>query len=131
MKQRALAGFEKYGKVARRAQFLADMDQVMSWDKLVGLIRPHYPTMGEQGGRPAVPAGAYAPGVLPATVVQPVGSGRRRGVVRLGHHAPLCGRGLGLRRPPDETTFDPALPLEPELELRTYQHYGCQLLGER
>jgi IS5 family transposase len=55
MNQRTLAGFEKYGKVTRRAQFLADMDQVMPWDKLIGLIRPHYPTMGEQGGRPAIP----------------------------------------------------------------------------
>jgi len=55
MKQRTLAGFEKYGKVTRRAQFLADMDQVMPWDKLIGLIRPHYPTMGEQGGRPPIP----------------------------------------------------------------------------
>ncbi len=55
MNQRTLAGFEKYGKVTRRAQFLADMDQVMPWDKLIGLIRPHYPTMGEQGGRPPIP----------------------------------------------------------------------------
>jgi transposase, IS5 family len=55
MKQRTLAGFEKYGKVTRRAQFLADMERVMPWDKLMGLIRPHYPTMGEQGGRPPIP----------------------------------------------------------------------------
>jgi IS5 family transposase len=55
MNQRTLAGFEKYGKVTRRAQFLADMESVMPWDKLIGLIRPHYPTMGEQGGRPPIP----------------------------------------------------------------------------
>jgi IS5 family transposase len=55
MNQRTLAGFEKYGKVTRRAQFLADMERVMPWDKLIGLIRPHYPTMGEQGGRPPIP----------------------------------------------------------------------------
>jgi transposase, IS5 family len=55
MKQRTLAGFEKYGKVTRRAQFLADMERVMPWDKLIGLIRPHYPRMGEQGGRPPIP----------------------------------------------------------------------------
>lgn len=54
MNQRTLAGFEKYGKVTRRAQFLADMDRVMPWDKLIGLVRPHYPTAGEQGGRPAI-----------------------------------------------------------------------------
>ena len=55
MNQRTLAGFEKYTKVTRRAQFLADMERVMPWDKLIGLIRPHYPTMGEQGARPAIP----------------------------------------------------------------------------
>jgi IS5 family transposase len=54
MNQRTLAGFEKYGKVTRRAQFLTDMDSVMPWDKLIGLIRPHYPTVGEQGGRPPI-----------------------------------------------------------------------------
>jgi IS5 family transposase len=41
MNQRTLAGFEKYGKVTRRAQFLADMEHVMPWDKLTGLIGPH------------------------------------------------------------------------------------------
>lgn len=55
MNQRTLAGFEKYAKVTRRAQFLADVDRVMPWDKLIGLVRPHYPTTGEQGGRPPVP----------------------------------------------------------------------------
>jgi transposase, IS5 family len=55
MNQRTLVGFEKYGKVTRRAQFLADMERVMPWDKLVGLIGPHYPTAGEQGGRPPIP----------------------------------------------------------------------------
>src|SRR6185437_15017837 len=30
----------------------ADMDRRMPWDKLIGLVRPHYPTAGEQGGRP-------------------------------------------------------------------------------
>lgn len=54
MNQRTLAGFEKYGKVTRRAQFLADMERVMPWDKLIGLIRPHYATPGEQGGRPPI-----------------------------------------------------------------------------
>jgi len=55
MNQRMLAGFEKYKKVTRRAQFLSDMQSVVPWDKLIGLVRPHYPKLGEQGGRPPIP----------------------------------------------------------------------------
>ena len=55
MNQRTLAGFEKYTKVTRRAQFLADMETVVPWSKLTGLVRPHYPKMSEQGGRPPIP----------------------------------------------------------------------------
>jgi len=31
MQQQTLSGFEKYGKTTRRAQFLADMDQIIPW----------------------------------------------------------------------------------------------------
>ena len=47
------SGFEKYAKTTRRAQFLAEMETVVPWAKLQGLIEPVYPK-GE-GGRPAVP----------------------------------------------------------------------------
>jgi IS5 family transposase len=47
------AGFEKHRKVTRREQFLAEMDTVVPWAKLVALIEPHYPT-GEGPGRPPV-----------------------------------------------------------------------------
>ena len=46
----AVTGFEKHQKVTRRAQFLTEMNQVMPWSRLLGLIEPHYPQAGN--GRP-------------------------------------------------------------------------------
>jgi transposase, IS5 family len=34
------------GKVTRREQFLAEMDAVIPWPRLLGLIEPHYPKAG-------------------------------------------------------------------------------------
>src|SRR5438046_9086972 len=54
MKQMTLGstGFEKHAKATRRAQFLAQMDRVVPWKQLCGLIEPAY----SQGatGRPRV-----------------------------------------------------------------------------
>jgi IS5 family transposase len=56
MSQQTLSGFEKYGKTTRRAQFLAQMDQVVPWATLCALIEPVYPKGGSsEGGRPPVP----------------------------------------------------------------------------
>jgi IS5 family transposase len=56
MKQQTLSGFEKYGKTTRRAQFLAQMDQVLPWSTLCALIEPVYPRGGSsEGGRPPMP----------------------------------------------------------------------------
>jgi IS5 family transposase len=55
MKQRTLAmmtGFERYTKKTRRAVFLEEMEQVVPWRELCGLIEPHYPKAGN--GRPPV-----------------------------------------------------------------------------
>src|ERR1700687_322339 len=38
------------GKVTRRERFLAEMDAVIPWPRLVRLIAPHYPKAGQ--GRP-------------------------------------------------------------------------------
>ena len=38
------------GKVTRRERFLAEMDAVIPWSRLVALIEPHYPNSGK--GRP-------------------------------------------------------------------------------
>jgi IS5 family transposase len=46
MTQQTLAGFEKYGKTTRRAQFLAEMEQVVPWAQLCALIEPVYPKGG-------------------------------------------------------------------------------------
>jgi IS5 family transposase len=55
MKQTTLMGFEKYGKTTRRAQFLADMDQIIPWTELAAAVQTAYPTVSENGGRPPIP----------------------------------------------------------------------------
>lgn len=57
MKQRSLAmtGYFDKGKKTRREQFLAEMDQVVPWARLYGLIEPHYPKGSPAGGRPPLP----------------------------------------------------------------------------
>jgi len=48
MKQTTFASvaWEKKGKVTRRERFLVEMDAVIPWARLVGLIEPHYPKAG-------------------------------------------------------------------------------------
>ncbi len=41
-------------KVTRREKFLAEMEVVVLWLRLIALIEPHYPKMGPKGGRPAI-----------------------------------------------------------------------------
>ena len=45
-------GFERFGKKTKRALFLEEMEQVVPWAKLCGLIEPHYPAGST--GRPPV-----------------------------------------------------------------------------
>ena len=57
MKQQTLAmasGFERYGKKTRRTLFLEEMEQVVPWSELCGLIEPVYAKAGS--GRPPVGA---------------------------------------------------------------------------
>jgi transposase, IS5 family len=55
MKQQTLTGFERYAKTTRRAQFLADMQVIVPWAKLVAVVEPFYPKISEAGGRPPLP----------------------------------------------------------------------------
>ncbi len=55
MKQQTLAGFEKFGKTTRRAQFLLDMDQIIPWTELAAAVQTVYPKLREHGGRPPIP----------------------------------------------------------------------------
>ena len=51
MKQQTPTAFEN-GKTTRRAQFLAEMEQVVPWTQLCALIEPVYPKGGSgEGGR--------------------------------------------------------------------------------
>lgn len=54
MRQRSFAeaGFEKHRKPTRREQFLGDMDRVVPWAELCGLIEPYYPKPSGSGRRP-------------------------------------------------------------------------------
>src|ERR1700682_6329011 len=42
----ASAAWDRKGQVARRERFLAEMDAVIPWPRLLGLIEPHYPKAG-------------------------------------------------------------------------------------
>jgi transposase, IS5 family len=42
----ASAAWDKKGKVTRRERFLAEMDAVIPWPRLLALIEPHYPKAG-------------------------------------------------------------------------------------
>ena len=42
-------------KQTRRELFLFEMDAVVPWGRLLGLIGPHYPKAGPKGGRPPLP----------------------------------------------------------------------------
>ncbi len=55
MRQKTLAeeGFERYRKPTRREQFLDEMDQIIPWRELCGVIEPFYP-QPEGAGRPPV-----------------------------------------------------------------------------
>jgi len=47
----AQTGFEKYGRKTKRERFLEEMEQVVPWAGLQGLVEPHYPK-GENGRPP-------------------------------------------------------------------------------
>ena len=42
-------------KRTRRELFLALMDAVVPWGRLLALVVPHYPKTGSKGGRPPMP----------------------------------------------------------------------------
>ncbi len=48
MKQTTFASvaYDKKGKITRRERFLTEMDQVIPWGSIQGLIEPHYPKAG-------------------------------------------------------------------------------------
>lgn len=54
IRQQRLAdeGFERYRKVTRRNQFLAEMEQIIPWRDLCRVIKPYYPKPKGAGRRP-------------------------------------------------------------------------------
>lgn len=57
MKQTSLlmTGYFDKGKRTRREVFLAEMERVVPWARLLGLIEPHYPKGSSAGGRAPLP----------------------------------------------------------------------------
>ena len=57
MKQTTFASLAYAGKKkqTRREKFLAEMEAVVPWARLMALIEPHYPKAGPKGGRPPMP----------------------------------------------------------------------------
>lgn len=47
----AVGGFEAYRKATRRDVFLSEMDRVIPWGELCGVIEPYYPKEPEGAGR--------------------------------------------------------------------------------
>src|SRR6185436_16890499 len=48
----ATVGFEKHGKLTRRAAILAEMEEVVPWRELCAVVDPYYPKRGN--GRPPI-----------------------------------------------------------------------------
>jgi len=42
----ASVAYDRKGKVTRRERFLSEMEQVIPWEQILGLIEPHYPKAG-------------------------------------------------------------------------------------
>ena len=76
----ATAGFERYAKTTRRAAFLAEMESVVPWPALCGLIEPFYPKPGN--GRPPIGVERMLRIYFLAAVVQSVGPGGGGGALR-------------------------------------------------
>jgi hypothetical protein len=89
MKQLTLAavGFERYVKTTRQAAFLTEMERIVPWSALCGLIEPFYPKPGN--GRPPVGVERMLR-LYFAAMVQPVGSGGGGGAVRFVGDAAVC-----------------------------------------
>lgn len=50
-----MSGYFDKGKKTKREQFLAEMERVVPWSRLLALIEPHYPKGSAAGGRPPLP----------------------------------------------------------------------------
>jgi hypothetical protein len=84
-----MTGFEQYTRKTRRAIFLEEMEQVVPWRELCGLVESHYPKPGN--GRPPVGVERMLRIYFFAAVVQPVGPVGRRGAVQFRGEAAVRG----------------------------------------
>jgi hypothetical protein len=76
MKQQTVASlvFDGKKKLTRRERFFAEMEAVVSWTELLGVIEPYYPKAGGRGRQPtplATMLRIYLCSVLKATSTKP------------------------------------------------------------
>ncbi|ABJ89848.1 IS1479 transposase [Xanthomonas oryzae pv. oryzae KACC 10331] len=76
-------------KQTRREIFLAEMERIVPWKRLLALIEPHYPVSGRPG-RHAVRAGEDVADSSVAAVVCVERSGDGRGIARDPDPAAFC-----------------------------------------
>ena len=96
-------GFRKQRKITRREAFLAEMERVVPWRRLEGLIEPHYPLAGK--GRKPYPLST----MLRIHFLQHWYGYSDPGMEEALHDIPMLRRFAGLdageSRMPDETTI--------------------------
>jgi IS5 family transposase len=50
----SMAGFDRFAKPTRRELFLCEMEKIVPWSELCGVVEPFYPKRGSGAGRPPV-----------------------------------------------------------------------------
>jgi len=106
MKQMTLAagrGFEKHGRVTRKAEFLARMENLMPWAEFCALIEPHYPKAGN--GRPPVGLERMLRMYCVANWFNLSDEACEVALYDVGVFREFCGIDLGRERVPDATTL--------------------------
>src|SRR6516225_2431104 len=92
----ASMAWQAKGRVTRRERFLAEMDAVIPWSRLIAVIEPHYPKAGQ--GRQPLGLEKMLRILFPAAVVQSVGPAGRRCNLRQRVDAAFRGGRVGRRR---------------------------------
>ena len=81
--------YEQKKKKTRREQFLVEMDEVIPWDAMVKIIRPHYPKAGN--GRQPMRLEMDAEDIFPAAMVWSVRPCDGRCALRYRSDKAMCG----------------------------------------
>jgi IS5 family transposase len=92
-------------KRTRRERFLAEMEVVVPWKALIGLIEPHYPKTSSKGGRPPYPLRTMLPIYLMQQWYDLSDPGMEDALIEVPTMRRFAGIDLISDRIPDETTI--------------------------